>query len=90
MRSRVNSAAKDEVVKAAYNNPAGRPETLYRYLALQPDGAFIAQEDGRIVGFGGAINYATFGYIGLMSVHPAMQRRGAVTNYRFSVLPGDL
>lgn len=68
--------ATNEVIKAAYNNPYGREETLRRYLALQPDGTCIVKEDSRVVGFGGAIDYGPFAYIGLMSVLPAMQRRG--------------
>jgi GNAT superfamily N-acetyltransferase len=68
--------ATNQVIKAAYNNPYGREETLRCYLALQPDGTCIVKEHGRVVGFGGAIDYGPFAYIGLMSVHPAMQRHG--------------
>ncbi|HEV2581546.1 MAG TPA: GNAT family N-acetyltransferase, partial [Ktedonobacteraceae bacterium] len=68
--------AANEVIKAAYNNPHGRAETLRRYLALQPDGTCVVKYDGQVVGFGGAIHYGAFAYIGMMSVHPAMQRRG--------------
>src|SRR5437016_9146522 len=68
--------ATNVVIKAAYNNPHGREETLRRYLQLQPDGVYVAKEGGQIVGFGGTINYGAFAYIGLMSVHPSMQRQG--------------
>lgn len=68
--------AADEVVIAAYNLARGRKETLRRYLTLQPDGAFIVKDGDTLVGFGATLDYSTFAYIGLMSVHPAMQKRG--------------
>ncbi len=66
----------NEMLKAAYNVPLSRKESLCRYLALQPDGAFVAKHDDRIIGFGGAMDYGSFAYIGLMAVHPTMQKRG--------------
>ncbi len=66
----------NEMLKAAYNVPLSRRESLCRYLTLQPDGAFVAKHDGRIIGFGGAMDYGSFAYIGLMAVHPTMQKRG--------------
>ncbi len=68
--------AADEVVIAAYNLTNGRKKTLQRYLALQPDGAFVVRDGDTIVGLGAALDYSSFAYIGLMSVHPAMQKRG--------------
>ncbi len=68
--------AADEVVIAAYNLARGRKETLHRYLMLQPDGAFVVRDGDTIVGLGAALDYGIFAYIGLMSVHPAMQKRG--------------
>jgi GNAT superfamily N-acetyltransferase len=68
--------ATDEVLKAAYKIPQSRKESLYRYLALQPDGAFVAKHNDTIIGFGGAIDYGPFAYIGLMAAHPSMQKRG--------------
>lgn len=66
----------DEVIVAAYGLAQGRKSTLHRYLALQPDGAFVAEQAGSVVGFGAALRYTTFAYIGLMAVHPAAQRQG--------------
>src|SRR5947209_1860476 len=66
----------NEMLKAAYNVPLSRKESLCRYLALQPDGAFVAKHDGMVIGFGGAMDYGPFAYIGLMAVHPSMQKRG--------------
>jgi GNAT superfamily N-acetyltransferase len=68
--------ATDEVIKAAYNIAHSRKESLHRYLALQPDGSFVVKDEGTIIGFGGAIDYGSFAYIGLMSVHPTMQKQG--------------
>jgi ribosomal protein S18 acetylase RimI-like enzyme len=68
--------AVDEVIVAAYGLAQGRKSTLQRYLALQPDGLFVAQQAGGVVGFGAAIRYDTFAYIGLMAVHPAAQKQG--------------
>ncbi len=72
----VDVDAVSAVVMAAYNLPDGRKDTLYRYLALQPDGAFVVKDNASIVGFGAALDYGLFAYIGLMSVHPSAQKRG--------------
>ena len=68
--------AVDEVVKAAYNLSGGRKDTLRQYLKLQPDGAFVVKDNDTTVGFGAALDYSSFAYIGLMSVHPSVQKRG--------------
>ena len=68
--------AVSEIVKAAYNMPYSRKDTLTRYLDLQPDGAFVVKDNGNVVGFGAALDYGPFAYIGLMSVHPSAQKRG--------------
>ena len=68
--------AVDEVVKAAYNLPRSRRDTLQHYLTLQPDGAFVVRDKDAIVGFGAALDYGSFAYIGLMSVHPSVQKQG--------------
>jgi GNAT superfamily N-acetyltransferase len=68
--------ATDEVIKLAYKRPDSRKESLCRYLALQPGGSFVAKQDNAVIGFGGALDYGPFAYIGLMCVHPSMQKRG--------------
>ncbi|MBV9713323.1 MAG: GNAT family N-acetyltransferase [Ktedonobacteraceae bacterium] len=68
--------AVDDVIIAAYGLTQGRKRTLQRYLALQPDGAFVAKQDDVIVGFGAAIQYTAFAYIDLMAVHPTAQKQG--------------
>ena len=72
----VDLDATDVVVMAAYNVEQSRKSSLRLYMDLQPDGAFIAKESDTIVGFGAALNYGPFAYIGLMSVRPVAQRRG--------------
>src|SRR5438309_6543910 len=66
----------DEVLKLAYNVPYSRKDSLQLYLALQSGGSFIAKNNGSVVGFGGVLDYGPFAYIGLMSVHPSMQKQG--------------
>ncbi len=68
--------AVDEIIKLAYKRPDSRKESLYRYLALQLGGSFVARQNDAVVGFGGALDYGPFAYIGLMCVHPSMQKRG--------------
>lgn len=68
--------AADEIAVAAYGGPRRRRSELARYLALQPDGWALAVYDGRPAGLGGAVVYGPFAYIGLMAVHPALQRQG--------------
>jgi GNAT superfamily N-acetyltransferase len=68
--------ATDAVVMAARGVQSSRQEALRRYLALQPDGAFIAEENDSILGFGAVMDYGAFAYVGLMSVQPRVQKRG--------------
>jgi GNAT superfamily N-acetyltransferase len=68
--------ATNKVVMAAYSVSRSRKDSLRRHLALQPDGSFVALLDGTIVGFCAVMDYGRFAYVGLMSVHPGMQKRG--------------
>ena len=68
--------AVDEVIKVAYNVQESRKESLRRYLALQPGGSFVAEQNDAVIGVGGAMDYGPFAYIGLMCVHPSTQKRG--------------
>jgi GNAT superfamily N-acetyltransferase len=65
----------DLVLRAAFGAPTSVAR-LQRYRHLEPDGWFLAEESGRIVGTVGTIGYGAFAYIGLMAVHPEAQRRG--------------
>jgi GNAT superfamily N-acetyltransferase len=66
----------DEIVVAAYNASCSRKDMLRYYLRLQPDGWILVLLDGVPVGLGGLIDYGTFAYLGMMSVHPTAQRKG--------------
>jgi GNAT superfamily N-acetyltransferase len=68
--------ATDSVVMAAYGVQHSRQGSLRRYLDLQPDGSFVALLDETLVGFAAMIDYGRFAYVGLMSVHPALQKQG--------------
>jgi ribosomal protein S18 acetylase RimI-like enzyme len=69
-------AIVDHILIAAYASPGSFQEELTHYLALQPDGWFIALLDGRPVGAGGVVNYGPFSYLGLIAILPDLQRRG--------------
>ena len=45
-------------------------------MAIQPSGSFVAKIDNEIVGFGAAMDFGRFAYIGKMGVDPKVQRRG--------------
>lgn len=68
--------AADAIAVAAYRSPASRHAELLRYLRLQPDGWLLAELDALPVGVVGAIDYGPFASIGMMAVHPDLQRRG--------------
>ena len=69
-------AAADHVAQAAFQTPGSRAETLHHYLSLQPDGWLVAEENGRIAGIGGAVDYGPFAWVGMMAVLPEMQGQG--------------
>jgi predicted N-acetyltransferase YhbS len=66
----------DEILKLAFGGFASRIHELRLYRQMQPDGWFLALQEERPVGMVGAINYGAFAYIGLMAVHPNVQRQG--------------
>ena len=69
-------AMVDSILIAAYASPGSFQEELTHYLALQPDGWFIALLDGKPVGAGGVVDYGPFSYLGLIGILPDQQRRG--------------
>jgi ribosomal protein S18 acetylase RimI-like enzyme len=68
--------AVDRLLRLAYRNENDFTGRLRRHLALQPDGWLVAESGGALVGAGGATIMGTAGYIGLVGVDPACQRRG--------------
>ena len=79
------------VIEAAFGRP-GAGESLRRGYELQPQGYFCARRDGEIVGTVGAQRYQAPGSasavasIGVMTVHPAVQRQGVGTRLMRHVL----
>jgi predicted N-acetyltransferase YhbS len=65
--------AADDVLRAAFHANVSFVPRLRRYLALQPDGWLVADDEGQVVGTVGAIEYGAFAYIGLMAVRPDRQ-----------------
>ena len=68
--------AADRLLQAAFERPASFQAHIRLSLALEPDGVLVAQEDGRLVGTVGAVDYGRLAYIGLMAVDPSRQGHG--------------
>lgn len=68
--------AADAVLQVAYGGTTSRRQRLRRYIKIQPDGWLFATFDGVPAGVAGAIDYGPLAYIGLVGVHPSLQRRG--------------
>jgi predicted N-acetyltransferase YhbS len=66
----------DKILMAAFETPESRVAELRRYLEIQPDGWFVAEQAGLSLGLVGAVDYGVFAYIGLMAVQPEFQGRG--------------
>lgn len=76
----------DTLLMAAFGSRESRLVELRRYLALQPDGWFVAWRGDQAAGMCGAIRYATFAYIGLVGVQPGMRHRGVARTLMTHVL----
>jgi predicted N-acetyltransferase YhbS len=66
----------DQLLVTAFGTTNSFKKQLQRYKTLQPDGWFVAERDRTAVGMVGAVDYGEFAHIGMMAVHPTMQRRG--------------
>jgi GNAT superfamily N-acetyltransferase len=66
----------DRVAQAAFQTHGSRADDLRRYFSLQPDGWLLAEENGRITGMVGAIDYGPFAWVGMMVVLPELQGQG--------------
>jgi GNAT superfamily N-acetyltransferase len=64
------------ILVAAYQFTGRREAVIYRYLTMQPDGWWIVFADGVPVGYGGAVDYGPFSYIGMLSILPNWQHQG--------------
>ena len=68
--------AVDGVLRSAFKNTYDRKDNLKRYLTIQSCCSFVAKIENEVVGFGAAMDYGPFAYIGKMGVDPSTQRRG--------------
>jgi predicted N-acetyltransferase YhbS len=66
----------DAILQSAFQSSDSRLMDLHLYRQIQPDGWFLAWQNGTPVGMVGATNYATFAHVGMMAVHPHAQRQG--------------
>jgi ribosomal protein S18 acetylase RimI-like enzyme len=66
----------EEILRSAFRRSHGWRADLLLYRKTQPEGYFLAEQDGNPVGMVGAIIYSTFAYVGLMAVHTEYQRKG--------------
>jgi GNAT superfamily N-acetyltransferase len=68
--------AADKIVMSGFGQSESRLDEMRRYLEIQPDGYFVAECAGTLLGMVGAIDYGAFAYIGLMVVWPEFQGHG--------------
>jgi predicted N-acetyltransferase YhbS len=68
--------AVDPVLRAAFGIERSFVPRLRRYLAIEPDGWFVGEQGGSVVGTVGVVRYDGFAYLGLMAVAPGQQQRG--------------
>jgi predicted N-acetyltransferase YhbS len=66
----------DAVLRSAFKTTHDRKDNLRRYLEIQSSAAFVARLENEIVGFGAAMDYGPFAYVGKMGVDPRVQRSG--------------
>ncbi|MEO9176536.1 MAG: GNAT family N-acetyltransferase [Gaiellales bacterium] len=65
----------DDLLTIAYETSSRRRE-LELYLAVQPDGWFVIEQDDAPVAVGGCIAYGPFCWLGLVATHPDVRGRG--------------
>jgi len=66
----------DAILKLAFRSSISRLYDLWLYRQIQPDGWFVASQEEHLIGTVGATNYGAFAHVGLMAVHPDVQRQG--------------
>lgn len=71
---------------AAYGFTESKKALLHQYWLLQTDGWWLALLDEQPVGFGGAVDYGPFSFIGMIAVHPSVQHRGIGTAIMHHIL----
>ncbi len=89
LRTMKNAAAEldrvDRLMMTAYGALSRRAE-LALYLTAQPDGWFVIADGGEIVAAGGAVDYGSFCWLGLVATDPARRRQGLATRLSAHIL----
>jgi predicted N-acetyltransferase YhbS len=68
--------AADRLLQAAFARPSSFVAHARLTIELQPDGVLVAEDQGKLLGTVGAVDYGRLAYIGLMAVDPARQSAG--------------
>ena len=66
----------DTILSSAFQRSGSWFRELSLFLKLQPDGIFLASQDGLPAGMVATILYSDYAYVGLMGVHRNFQRQG--------------
>jgi len=66
----------NSILQSAFKTSESRIIDLHMYRKIQPDGWFLALQNGTPVGMVGTTDYGAFAYVGMMAVHPQAQRQG--------------
>jgi len=66
----------DGVLRSAFARTLSFEPVLRLHLELEPQGFWVAEDNGKIVGTVGCIDYGQCAYVGMMSVDPDTQSRG--------------
>jgi GNAT superfamily N-acetyltransferase len=64
------------LLEEAYARRAPFEERLRRYLAIEPEGWLVCDQDGARTGMVGVVIHGVAAYVGLMAVQPSQQGRG--------------
>ncbi len=69
-------AAAAAVIGAAFERPVDFQPMLRLHRLIEPEGFWVADDAGQIVGTVGAVDYGRLAYIALMTVEPGRQSQG--------------
>lgn len=64
------------LLEGAYRRAAAYRERVARYLAIEPQGWFVLEDGGALVGMVGVVTHESVAYVGLMAVAPEQQGKG--------------
>jgi GNAT superfamily N-acetyltransferase len=66
----------DRVMNLAFGSTGSRASELRRFITAAPEGWLVVMQGDELTAMGGAIDYGSFAWIGLMAVRPERQRQG--------------